>query len=129
METRADIKPVIEQLMQAAKEGDVVYIYWRPLRVIDAYDRWDLGPELLDDPRIQVIRGEAHIDQPLAYIDVVDDLAGSSRVWFLYSRRYAEKGLDEVEIFRRAFDGKGRLISEINATDAGAWLYDLSSDP
>ena len=129
VETRADIKPVIERLMEGVREGDVVYIYWRPQRVIDSYDRWNLGPELLDDPRIRVIKGEAHIDEPLAYIDVVDTLAGGSRVWFLFSRRYAERGLDEVEIFRRAFDGKGRLILEIKATDAGAWLYDLSSGP
>jgi hypothetical protein len=129
VETRADIKPVMRQLLDEAQVGDVVYVYWRPQRVIDSYDRWDLGPDLLGDPRLTVVRGEASIDRPLEYIDMVESLVqspGVSRVWFLYSRRYKEKGLDEVEIIRRAFAERGELISSIQATDAGAWLYELS---
>ena len=130
VETRADIKPVIEKLLDEVEAGDVVYIYWRPQRVLDFYDRWDIGPELMEDPRLQVVRGEAHIDEPLKYIDAVEDLvetAGLERVWFLYSRRYKEKGLDEVEIYRRAFEERGELILELISTDAGAWLFELSS--
>ena len=128
VETRADIKPVMRQLLEEAQPGDVVYVYWRPQRVIDSYDRWDLGPDLLGDPRLTVVRGEASIDRPLAYIDRVEKLVqspGMSRVWFLYSRRYTDKGLDEVEIIRQAFAERGELISSIEATDAGAWLYEL----
>jgi hypothetical protein len=129
VEVRADIKPVIRQLVRQAEDGDWVYVYWRPRRVIESYDRWELGPELLDDPRLEVVRGTAHIDEPLAYLDVVGDLTGRPRVWFLFSRPYDERGLDEVEIFRRAFEQRGRLLSTIRAADAGAWLYDHSEGP
>lgn len=143
------IAPVLEHVSTSRRPGDVVYLYYssqyairyymetRRLSLADvpvskllappaaAGSSW-YAPALVSRPPSFFV-GTGSRENWLEYWRQLDQLAGHSRVWILFSHVQIWSGVDERRLFLEHLDGMGKRLEAFERPGASAYLYDLAS--
>jgi hypothetical protein len=123
--TASEIKPIMKYIEENRKQGDVIYIHYRSVTAFTYYAPfYHLNSE-------NIIAGVDRQDPKKAisrFIEDVKSLKGNDRVWFVLSE-VVECGDCEgnpSQFFINYIDENGTLIDSVQATNSGAYLYDLN---
>ncbi len=117
------IRPTIEYLRDARKDGDLVYVYFWAEPAFRFYaPKYGIGPE-------GVFNGTDLHATPDAYAYAAElaPLRGHDRVWFIFSHVYERDGFNERESILNYLDSIGNLLREyrVRGTSVYLYLYDL----
>ncbi len=107
--------PVIEYCLDNREPGDKIYVFHESRKAFEYYT-YKQG--------VSYIQGVNHVGEPQLYRDELDELAGTGRVWFIFSHDVAA----EEGIFRQHLDGIGELLDFFQAHNALVYLYDLGRE-
>jgi hypothetical protein len=110
------IEPVLAELRAQWRPGDRMYVYYGARPAFTFYTR--------DNPlpTEAIIYGTPARGQRLIYRDEIQTLAGSPRVWLLFSHPHE----NERDIVTAYAEGLGRCEQVIAAEGAQAYLFDFS---
>ena len=120
--THEELKPILAHVRDNRLPGDVVYIYYAAQYPMQYY-----GPRFGLSEGDYVLGKIARRD-PERYRRQLDALRGNARVWVVFSHTTEKKGIDEARYFLDYLDEIGTRLDERVATDASAYLYDLSAE-
>ncbi len=124
---REEIKPVLDYVIENGKGGDLLYIYYGAGPAFDFYTSYSSKYQLSN---MVVVRGRGGTADALQYEENLRTLRGRPRVWIVmshYSHGPAGKKVNEQPIFHSILDRMGKCLSQVSATGAQGYLYDLSS--
>ena len=121
----SDVKPVIQYIAKNRIPNDIVYVFHASDSAFSYYAPFyglDTG---------KVIVGFSTPRKRLAlegFFDDVDRLKGNSRVWFIFSNIYdCGDCVGDMQAFYVGYLNEfGVLLDQFNASNANAYLYDLS---
>jgi len=118
-----EMRPITQRLAENYKPGDVVAVYYAAQYAYRYYS-YLMGSDL---PAPVIIR--PHGDEPQKYLQEVDRLRGSHRVWVVFSHKMAGDQGPEEPIILEYLDEIGRQQVKFEETGASLYLYDLASEP
>ncbi len=113
-----EMRPLLEQVAEAATPTDGVYVYYGARLAMRFYG-----------PRVGVTawsEGQCHRGASVNYLRELDAFRGRPRVWVIWTHALARYG--EPEAIRSYLGAIGRELKRIDTAEAQALLYDLS-DP
>ena len=115
--TRIEARPVIQYMQQHRQEGDIVYVYYRALRVFRYYAR------LYGFHEAPYILGTRSSERHKNYIEDVQQLQGQKRVWFIFSGAYGEQ-----EFFLSHLEMIGTRLDGGESVGTAVYLYNLAPE-
>jgi Dolichyl-phosphate-mannose-protein mannosyltransferase len=148
-----ELRPVLWQIAQQRRPGDVVYVYYgaqyamryyietRSLPFSGKLAREVLAPEAAMEsesawyrPALQsappeVLVGAEHRDDWATYGQELEALRGQKRVWIVFSHVHFTDGVNEERLILQDLDRMGRRLGAFERTGAACYLYDLSAAP
>jgi hypothetical protein len=117
-----EVRSAIDYIQKHRSPGDILYCYYSAELPLEYYrEQGRIGP-------IEQITGVSSRDAWRPYMDDLDKLRGQKRVWILFSHVWRANGADEQALFLDHLDQIGRRLDGMQATGAGAYLYDLSGN-
>lgn len=119
---KEEIKPVIEYVRENQQDGDVLYIYYGAAPAFEYYSA-KYGYDIND-----YVVGVSSRDNLSNYINDMDKLRGSRRVWILFSHVCTGRGVDEEKFFLRYLENIGIKRDSFKSTGAAVYLYDLGQE-
>ncbi len=113
---RESIRPVIIYIKKKMTPSDTMYVYYSAEPAFTYYlTRYKL-------PSNNIIIGSNYRETPFKYIDEIDKLQGTKRIWFLFSHPL----IDEQNLILDHLNKKGHLLNKTISDGSSAYLYDLS---
>lgn len=117
---RDHIKPVMAYLQKNRQQGDVIYVYYF------AQTQYAYYAPFYGLDGIETVKGVNARTEPRRYLDDIEKLEGSPRVWFLFSHNYRAGIVDEQAFYLKRLDKIGVRLARYEAPGAALFLYDLS---
>ncbi len=116
--TREEIAPVLDCIAANRAAGDKLYLYYGAQFAFKYYqEQYGFGEG-------DYIVGVESRDDWQRYVDDLDSLRGSPRVWVLFSHFTMQR--DEMRFFLFQLDTIGKRLAVCAGEGAAAYLYDLS---
>ena len=110
------VRPVFAYIKKNMTAKDSVYVYYDAEPAFKYYsNRFDLSFN-------KIVIGSTHADNPLQYLDEIDQFQGTKRLWLLFSNRK----LSEQTLIVNHLNTAGHSLLKINSIGSSAFLYDLS---
>lgn len=117
--TSEELRPVMHQLRERHRSGDVVYLYYAARNAFQYYaERFKL--EHID----YIVGNPARHNQEIYYHEL-NELRGNDRVWIVFSHIF-KRNVDEELLFISYLKSIGTLRESFNAHGAALYLFDLS---
>jgi hypothetical protein len=114
-----EIRQPLQYVENHRENGDTLYCYYDAEPALKYYtSRRTIQP-------MPTVIGIASRQNWAAYPQDLDRLRGKNRVWILFSHVYRDGGVDEELLFLNHLDQVGRRKSEMRASGASVYLYDL----
>jgi len=117
---KEEIKPIMAYLSVHRQENDVVYIYYGAEKPFLFYSG------LFGIREKNIIYGSANRGHVEKYIQELNQLRGSGRVWFVFSHNFDWGGVDEQAHFLNYLEKVGRPLDQSTAYNSSLYLYELS---
>ena len=115
-----ELRPVVQDLADRARQGDVLYIYY------GAGPAWHYYFERQPVRNVQTVFGIKSRENLPAYRADLEALRGRSRVWFVFSHVYSGSGVDERRYILAVLDDMGIRLGQSSSHGSSAYLYDLT---
>ncbi len=123
--TITEIKPIMKYIEENKKQGDVIYLYYGSVPAFIYYAPfYHLDTENI----IMGIYRQSNVKALNRFLDDVKGLRGNNRVWFVIAEiTYCDNCVGDRRLFFTNYlDKNGTNLQSILATNAEAYLYDLS---
>ena len=117
---RQEIKPVLTYLAEHWQDGDSLHLYYGAKPAFEYYKQ-QYGLE-----GISYTTNSGSRDDWSVYLDELDELEDTPRVWILFSHIYDGSGVDEEKLFLFYLDTLGTQLDAYTRVGASIYLYDLS---
>ncbi len=118
--TREEVRSVLEYLKRLKKNSDVIYIYYGARAAFEYYSqKYGFNEN-------SYIKGIASRNNLGGYIDDINKLCGTKRVWIVFSHIYRRGGVDEEKFYLFYLDRIGKRLDCFRSVGASIYLYDLS---
>ena len=110
------VRPIFAYFKKNMTAKDSMYVYYDAEPAYKYYsNRFDLSFN-------KIIIGTSHADNPLQYLDEIDQFKGTKRLWLFFSNRK----LSEQTLILNHLNTAGHSLLKINSIGSSAFLYDLS---
>lgn len=113
-----DIKPVLANVSKNRLDNDLIYVYHgaKPAFLFYA-PSYGLTENY--------IIGVNSIEDPIKYLEEIDNLERGHRIWFIFSNNCSGCVVNEEVYIVEHLDKMGRKLDEIQAAGASGYLYEI----
>jgi len=118
-----EIKPAMSYLSQGYQSTDLIYVY------IGAEPAFAFYAPVYGFDRNDYIVGVWARNDPGQYLQDVDRLRGSQRVWFVFSHNCSWCTVNEQDFILEHLNEIGVKTGELITSGAAVYLYDLAESP
>jgi hypothetical protein len=117
------LKPVMAYIRENYLSTDLIYVYY------GGSPAWEYYMPSYGFDQSDYIVGLAARDEPAKYMEDIENLRGSQRVWFVFSHNCSWCVVNEKEFILEHLNEIGVKRGEVLSDDASAYLYDLQQLP